>query len=72
MVKFDYSKLKGRIVEKYGSQKKFALSINMNQSTLSTRLNNSSQWTQTEIIKSVKFLEIEYGDIPTYFFTQKV
>ena len=41
MVKFDYSKLKGRIVEKYGSQKKFALSINMNPSTLSTRLNNS-------------------------------
>lgn len=72
MVQFDYSKLKGRIVEKYGNQKKFAVKISMNPSTLSTRLNNGSQWTQTEILKSAKTLDISYKDIPSYFFAQKV
>lgn len=72
MVQFDYSKLKGRIVEKCGNQKGFAIKIKMNPSTLSTRLNNSSQWTQAEILESAKILKISFKEIPAYFFTQKV
>ena len=36
---FNYSRLKGRIVEKFGNQKNFAKAMNWSEKTLSKKIN---------------------------------
>ena len=67
-MEFDYKKLKGRIIEKYGSQSVFALKMGWSERTLSLKMNNKVFWRQSEISKAVNLLEIEEKEIPTYFF----
>ena len=69
---FNYSKLRGRIVEKYGKQEKFAKDIGISYVSLSKRLNNHLDFSVREILKMCKLLEIRLDDIPIYFFTTKV
>ena len=69
---FDYSKLKGRIKEKCGTCFNFAKSLGCSSNTLSAKINNASDFSQTEIIKSVDILGLKKEDISTYFFTPKV
>lgn len=69
---FDYSKLKGRIIEKFSSQYRFAEKIGMSERTLSLKLNGSVSWKQTEICKAVSVLELTKDDINDYFFTERV
>ena len=69
---FDYSKLKGRIVEKYGTQRRFAKANHISDRTMSLKLNNGIGLSQEEILKWCKLLDIETSDIPVYFFIQKV
>lgn len=71
-MKFDYSKLCGKIVEICGSQKQFAKVMNLSERTLSLKLNNKRFWKQTEIIKASEILKISLQDIPIYFFKIKV
>ncbi len=71
-VEFDYSKLRGRIVEKYETQGKFAEVNNMTDRSMSLKLNNGIGLSQEEIIAWCQKLDIELKDIPSYFFTQKV
>lgn len=69
---FDYSKLKGRIVEKFKTQSKFAAINQLSDRSMSLKLNNGIGLSQDEILKWCRLLEIETGEIPVYFFTQKV
>lgn len=69
---FDYSKLSGRIHEKYGSQKAFAEALGMSESTLSNKMTGIYYFTQPEIKKSVKLLDLEPGSVTDYFFTPRV
>lgn len=69
---FNYSKLKGRIKEKCGTCFYFAKQLGCSNNTLSAKLNNTSDFSQTEIIKSVDILGLKVEDISTYFFTPKV
>ena len=69
---FDYSKLNGRIREKYGTQKKFAEAIGMNPATISMKLTNKRYFDQPDIVRSVDALEIAPGEVTTYFFTPKL
>lgn len=71
-VLFNYSKLKGRIVEKFGTQNKFAEVNNMSNRSMSLKLNNGIGLSQEEILDWCEKLEICTNDIPTYFFTRKV
>ena len=71
-MKFDYSKLLGRIKEYGFTQDGIALEIGMSGSTLSFKLNNKAFFTQKEIRKICDLLGIEIGDIGLYFFTPKV
>lgn len=68
---FNYSKLKGRIVEKFGTQQAFALAFKWSERTLSLKLNGSRPWKQTDIAKAINLLELKEGDIPEYFFCLK-
>ena len=64
----DYSKLRGRIKEKFGTEKEFARALNISYATLNKKLNNIYDFSQTEIAKSVRLLMIEDKEISNYFF----
>ncbi len=69
---YDYRKLRGRIIEKYGSLKDFALSMNWSERTLSLKMNCKVFWKQPEITKAAGLLEIPFTEVADYFFTQYV
>ena len=65
---FDYGKLKGRIVEKFGSQKSFAKAINRSTRTISLKLSNKVPFNQEDILIFIEALDLTVSDIPSYFF----
>lgn len=69
---FDYSKLRGRIKEIYGTQDNFADALNMGRVSLSQRLTGKLEFTQDEIMKSCELLKFDPAEIPSYFFTPLV
>lgn len=69
---FDFSKLRGRIKEIYGTQTAFAVAMLMNEATLSNKLNNNVEFSPKEIIRACLLLSIELKDVSIYFFTLKV
>ena len=58
----DYSKLKGRIKEKYGSQQDFAKAIGLSEKNISDKLNNKSYWKQSDIDAATELLGIKKED----------
>lgn len=69
---FEYGKLRGLIVEKYGSIEAFAKAVNLSSVTVSKYLNNKVPWKQTNINEAVRALDIPPEDISLYFFTPRV
>lgn len=69
---FDYRKLKGRIIEKFGSQINFSKAMEWSERTLSLKMNGKVSWKQPEICKAIKLLELSENDIKEYFFNPKV
>ena len=69
---FDYSKLCGRIREKFGTQKAFSKALGVSCATLSNKLTGIYYFTQPEIDRSRKLLDLEPGTVTDYFFTRKV
>ncbi len=69
---FDYSKLSGRIREKYGTQSNFAKALGMSERSLSLKIGGKRAWTQTEMNRAILCLELRSQDIPDYFFKEKV
>ena len=67
---FNYNKLKGRIIEKYGSQSAFAEAFEVSENTMSLKLNNKVRFTSNDIVKAVDMLNIPPEEIGIYFFTQ--
>ncbi len=64
----DYSKLRGRIVEKYGKYHVFADALGVSTHTLSNRLNNQSSWSHDDMSKAIMLLGIPDNDVGAYFF----
>lgn len=69
---YDYRKLKGRIIEIFGTQQSFAKAMDWSERTLSLKMNGLRSWKQTDICKAVKLLELTENDIPLYFFATNV
>ena len=69
---YDYSKLLGRIVEKVGTQARFAELLGRSERTISLKLNNRISWTQEEMLSACKILGIDVKDIHLYFFARIV
>ena len=72
MMKFDYSKLNGRIVEVFGTQKAFAEAMNLSERTISLKMNSKIYFNQDEIVLGIQLLKLTVNDIPDYFFTLKM
>lgn len=71
-MKFDYSKLKGKIKEVYGTQNEFAKAVGLSFVSISKKLNNVRQFKQSDIDKISEVLKIPKEEIPVYFFTLEV
>ena len=69
---YDYSKLRGKIVEKYGTQSNFATVIGLSERTLSNKLNSKKPFKQPEISSICSLMNIPDEEIPQYFFAKKV
>ena len=67
----DYSKLKGRIVEKFGTQEAFSKMMNLSERSVSLKLQGKVGWKQVEISKAIDILDLCDADIPEYFFCCK-
>lgn len=69
---YNYNKLRGKIVEKFGTQGKFASKLGVSERTLSLKLNGRIFFVQDEISKAAELLGISDEEILLYFFNQKV
>ena len=69
---YDYSKLRGKIKEVYGTQAAFAEAMDMAQTSLSFKLNNTSEWSQDEMERAMDLLHIPRTSVRTYFFAHLV
>ncbi|WP_415287168.1 DUF739 family protein [Clostridium perfringens] len=65
---FDYSKLKGKIKENFDTQDNFSKALGISRTSLSFRLNNHIDFTQSEIVKSCELLGLKNQEIVDYFF----
>jgi hypothetical protein len=66
---YDYSKLKGKIIELYGTQGVFAHMIGRSQAYVSGVLNGRSYLEQRDIDIWAKALKIPGRELYSYFFT---
>jgi len=66
--KFNYSKLKGRIIEKYGSQKAFVNDIPLGEVSLVQKMKGRVAFKNDEIVYMAEKLNIAKSEIPDYFF----
>lgn len=66
---YTYNKLIGRIIEKFGTRKKFAEAIHMSENSLSLKLNNKTGFSQEDIDLWAQLLDIDVAEYGSYFFT---
>lgn len=68
----NYSKLRGRIVERYGTIKEFSDTVQISRTALSLSLNNKRAFSQQEMLRILELLNIQENEIGSYFFTELV
>ena len=69
---FAYDKLKGKIKEVFGTQEAFANALGIARTSLYSKLNNNTEFTQMEMLKALELLHLQKTEIDVYFFTPKV
>lgn len=67
-MKFNNSKLRGKIRENFGSEYAFGEALGIALSTLSGKLNNKSEFTRSEILSIVKLLNLKKEEVYDVFF----
>ncbi len=68
----DFSKLIGRIYEKFGTRTAFCAAIGKNPDWLSRRLNGLIEFDADDMVLVIGPLEIDPQEIHTYFFVPNV
>jgi len=69
---FDTAKLRGRIVEKFGSQNAFAAAVHNSVSFVSQYLTGKTYLDQRVMDTWIEALQISDDEISAYFFTHRV
>lgn len=72
MIKINHDKLKGKIKEVLGTQGKLAEKLNVDETTMSNKLNSYTYFSQKEILTICSILKIPKEEISEYFFKEKV
>lgn len=63
-----FNKLRGKIIEVYGSQKDFAKALGISEQSVTAKLNKRTDFSQGDIIKWCSLLGIAKEEINHYFF----
>ncbi len=66
---YSYSKLKGRTVERYGTQANFACKLGISKNSMSKKLTGKTEFSQSDIEQWAELLEIDKKDYGEFFFT---
>ena len=67
--RYTYAKLRGRIVEKFGTQDRFAEHIGISTTSMSNKMTCRTGFSQNDIELWSKALDINMSDVGNYFFT---
>ena len=65
---YKYDRLRGRIIEKYGSQEKFAEIIGISSTSMSKKMNGKTGFSQKDIVRWSELLSIKKSEYSEYFF----
>ena len=68
MVKPTYNKLRGRIIEKYGTQDQFRKKLGISSTAMSNKMRGKTGFSQSDIVKWCLLLDIELKDVGSYFY----
>lgn len=68
-MEYTYDKLRGRIVEKYGSQENYAESLGISTTSLSKKMTGKTGFSQKDILKWSALLGIKKEQYGEYFFS---
>lgn len=66
---YEYRKLIGRIIEKYGTRKAFAEKIGISENSMSLKLNGKTGFSRDEMARWGELLDIDISEFGDYFFT---
>lgn len=66
------NRLKGKIIEKFGSIRAFAEAAGICQSTMSFLLNGKAMWRSDKMAIAIKLLGIPNDEIAYYFFPESL
>ena len=69
---YETAKLRGRIIELFGSQGAFAKAVHRTNSYVSLYLTGKSTLDQKTIDEWAEILKLDASDIPSYFFAKEV
>lgn len=72
-IEFDYSRLRGRIIEKFGNFTAFAAATGQKKSNLSSKLSNKARISSEEMLawSAPDKLDIAPAELYAYFLTPK-
>lgn len=65
---YTYDKLRGRIIEKYGSQEKYADVLGISANSLSKKMTGKTGFSQKDITIWADLLNIDKAEYGEYFF----
>lgn len=71
-MKTEYSKLRGRIVEKFGTNKAFAEEIGVSENTISRKLSAKRGFVKDDIIVWSDALGIDHSEIGDFFYPKSL
>ena len=71
-IKLDYAKLRGRIVEKCGTQAAFAKKVGLSTVAVTKKLRGQVAFRNDEILKMAEVLDISLDDLHDFFFAVAV
>jgi transcriptional regulator with XRE-family HTH domain len=69
ITQYEYRKLIGRIVEKYGTRKEFAKVLGISENSMSLKLNGKTGFSREDMVRWGELLDIDVNDFGAYFFT---
>lgn len=65
-----FAKLRGRIVEIFGSQRRFAEEVGKSEVTIVSKLSGKMSFTMTDVQEWSRLLQIPLEEIGAYFFNE--
>ena len=68
ITQYEYRKLIGRIIEKYGTRKAFAEAVGISENSMSLKLSGKTGFTRDEMVRWGDLLNIDVSEFGDYFF----